>query len=66
MISEMLDGYRDWVWLQDGQRASDCKFIPLGTRVHKVLIHLLSQFFLRIVSSVHSLSITHTDRSDSE
>ena len=42
------------------------KFIPLGHDMPRVLNHLLSRFFLWITSSVNSLSITHTDRSDSE
>ena len=40
--------------------------ISLGHKVPRVLIHLPSQFFLKIVSSVHSQSITHTDKSTSE
>ena len=63
MIGEMLDGF---YVVADGHRASDCKFIPLGKRALRVLIHLLSRFFLWIMSSVHRLSITHTNRSDSE
>ena len=51
----------------DGQRASDHKFIPLGDRVRRVLIHLLSRFFpSNRVFCPQSIYITHTDRSDSE
>lgn len=44
MIITVIDRYQDWVWFKKMamQRASNCEFISLGYKVHRVLIHLLS------------------------
>ena len=59
-----LDPIQDWRLLErTDQRPSVSRFIPLGHDEPRVLIHLLSQFFLNMASSLHSLSITSTERS---
>ena len=48
------------------QRPSVRKFIPVGLEEPRVLIHLLSLIFLRVVSFLHNLSMIITVKSASE